>query len=132
MKNLNILKYDQEKDQNKLDNEKRKKVEIEDKKKKLQFMSKETGKRIERLEQYIMQTEVTLTEQKRMDHDLEAEITQNKIAIDEMQVELDKITNKLNDITADKYTISRECQKLNTITILKDLFPEVVIFKIIS
>lgn len=127
-KNLNVLRYDQENDQNKLDNEKRKKIDIEDKKKKLQFMLKETEKRMEQLEQYIIKTEVTLTEQKNMEHNLEADITQNKIAIEEMQVELDKITNKLNDITADKFTVSRECQKLNTITILKDLFPEVVIF----
>ncbi|XP_035731098.1 structural maintenance of chromosomes protein 1A-like isoform X1 [Vespa mandarinia] len=124
-KNLNLLKYEQENDQNKLDNEKRKKFEIEDKKKKLQFMLKEMEKRMERLEQYVMKTEVTLIEEKKMGHDLETEITQNKIAMEEMQMELDKITNKLNEITADKFAVSRECQKLNTITILKNLFPEV-------
>ncbi|KAL2743670.1 structural maintenance of chromosomes protein 1A-like [Vespula maculifrons] len=124
-KNLNVLRHDQENDQNKLDNEKRKKIEVEDKKKKLQFMLKETEKRLERLEQYVIKTEVTLTDQKNMEHNLETDITQNKIAIEEMKVELDKITNKLNDITIDKFTVSREYQKLNTITILKDLFPEV-------
>ncbi|XP_043503390.1 structural maintenance of chromosomes protein 1A-like [Polistes fuscatus] len=88
-------------------------------------MLKETEKRVELLEQYIITTEVILAEQKTLKHNLKDEIIQNNIIMEETQIELNRITNKLNAIQINKFAVSKECEKLKTIRVLKDLFPEV-------
>ncbi|KAK2579448.1 hypothetical protein KPH14_002655 [Odynerus spinipes] len=125
-KHLNCLKREQENDQYKLDNEKRKKQEMDDKKnRELQFRINQMENKIKSLEQYIMTTEITLTEQQKFKHILESGITQNRIIIEETQEELDRITKELNAFKVDKFAISRENKKLEINNILKSLFPEV-------
>ncbi|KAI4497511.1 hypothetical protein M0802_007522 [Mischocyttarus mexicanus] len=124
-KNLKLLKYDQENDQNKLDDKKQKKVELEDKKKRLEVLLNETEKRMERLENYIMTTEISLDEKITLKNNLDAELIENNVMMEEMQMKLDNITNKLNAIKVDKFASSKNEQKFKTIRILKDLFPGV-------
>jgi structural maintenance of chromosome 1 len=123
---LDSINREQKSDQDRLDNEGRKKTEIENKIKQKEHMLEEATKRIEKLEEHIRTSEAALEDQKKLRVDLQSDVGSSKDKIQELQRELENISEQLGDAKVDKHEVSRTKKKTEIVENFKRLFPGVV------
>lgn len=122
---LDSINREQKSDQDKLDNEGRKKTEIENKTKQKKHMRDEAMKRVEKLEEHIKTSEAALEEQKKLRSDLQSDVGTSKDKIQNLQRELENISEQLGDAKVDKHEVSRTKKKTEIVENFKKLFPGV-------
>lgn len=123
---LDSINREQKSDQDRLDNEGRKKTEIENKIKQKEHMLEEATKRIEKLEDHIRTSEAALEDQKKLRGDLQSDVGSSKDRISELQRDLENISEQLGDAKVDKHEVSRTKKKTEIVENFKRLFPGVV------
>lgn len=122
---LDSINREQKSDQDRLDNEGRKKTEIENKHKQKGHMRDEALKRVEKLEEHIKTSEAALEDQKKLRADLQADVGTSKDKIQNLQRELESISEQLGDAKVDKHEVSRTKKKTEIVENFKRLFPGV-------
>lgn len=122
---LDSINREQKSDQDKLDNEGRKKTEIENKHKQKGHMRDEALKRVEKLEEHIKTSEAALEDQKKLRADLQSDVGTSKDKIQNLQRELESISEQLGDAKVDKHEVSRTKKKTEIVENFKRLFPGV-------
>ncbi|KAG5343958.1 SMC1A protein, partial [Acromyrmex heyeri] len=122
---LDSINREQKSDQDKLDNEGRKKTEIENKHKQKGHMRDEALKRVEKLEEHIKTSEAALEDQKKLRADLQSDVGTSKDKIQNLQRELENISEQLGDAKVDKHEVSRNKKKTEIVENFKRLFPGV-------
>ncbi|XP_076763199.1 structural maintenance of chromosomes 1 [Xylocopa sonorina] len=122
---LDSINREQKSDQDRLDNEGRKKTEIENKHKQKGHMRDEALKRVEKLEEHIRTSEASLEDQKKMRADLQSDVGTSKDKIQNLQRELESISEQLGDAKVDKHEVSRTKKKTEIVENFKRLFPGV-------
>ncbi|XP_051155840.1 structural maintenance of chromosomes protein 1A [Leptopilina boulardi] len=122
---LDSINREQKSDQDKLDNEGRKKTEIENKIKQKRHMRDEAMKRVEKLEEHIKTSEAALDDQKKLRTDLQSDVGTSKDKIQNLQRELENISEQLGDAKVDKHEVSRTKKKTEIVENFKKLFPGV-------
>ncbi|XP_078037969.1 structural maintenance of chromosomes 1 [Augochlora pura] len=122
---LDSINREQKSDQDRLDNEGRKKTEIENKHKQKGHMRDEALKRVEKLEEHIRTSEAALEDQKKLRADLQSDVGISKDKIQNLQRELESISEQLGDAKVDKHEVSRTKKKTEIVENFKRLFPGV-------
>ncbi|NP_001152812.1 structural maintenance of chromosomes 1A isoform X1 [Nasonia vitripennis] len=122
---LDSINREQKSDQDRLDNEGRKKTDIENKIKQKEHMLEDATKRIEKLEEHIRTSEAALEDQKKLRQDLQSDVGTSKDRIQELQRELENISEQLGDAKVDKHEVSRTKKKTEIVENFKRLFPGV-------
>ncbi|XP_029158275.1 structural maintenance of chromosomes protein 1A [Nylanderia fulva] len=122
---LDSINREQKSDQDRLDNEGRKKTEIENKHKQKGHMRDDALKRIEKLEEHIKTSEAALEDQKKLRADLQSDVGTSKDKIQNLQRELESISEQLGDAKVDKHEVSRTKKKTEIVENFKRLFPGV-------
>ncbi|XP_043260153.1 structural maintenance of chromosomes protein 1A isoform X2 [Colletes gigas] len=122
---LDSINREQKSDQDRLDNEGRKKTEIENKHKQKGHMRDEALKRVEKLEEHIRSSEAALEDQKKLRADLQSDVGTSKDKIQNIQRELESISEQLGDAKVDKHEVSRTKKKTEIVENFKRLFPGV-------
>ncbi|XP_066593968.1 structural maintenance of chromosomes protein 1A isoform X2 [Prorops nasuta] len=122
---LDSINREQKSDQDRLDNEGRKKTEIENKHKQKGHMRDEAVKRVEKLEEHIRTSEAALEDQKKLRADLQSDVGTSKDKIQNLQRELENISEQLGDAKVDKHEVSRTKKKTEIVENFKRLFPGV-------
>lgn len=125
---LDSINREQKSDQDRLDNEGRKKTDIENKTKQKGHMRDEAQKRVEKLEEHIRTSEAALEDQKKLRTDLQSDVGSSKDKIQNIQRELENISEQLGDAKVDKHEVSRTKKKTEIVENFKRLFPGVVSF----
>ncbi|XP_076297753.1 structural maintenance of chromosomes 1 [Lasioglossum baleicum] len=122
---LDSINREQKSDQDRLDNEGRKKTEIENKHKQKGHMQDEATKRVEKLGEHIKTSEAALEDQKKLRSDLQSDVGISKDKIQNLQRELESISEQLGDAKVDKHEVSRTKKKTEIVENFKRLFPGV-------
>ncbi|XP_032683016.1 structural maintenance of chromosomes protein 1A [Odontomachus brunneus] len=122
---LDSINREQKSDQDRLDNEGRKKTEIENKHKQKGHMRDEALKRVEKLEEHIRTSEAALEDQKKLRADLQSDVGTSKDKVQNLQRELESISEQLGDAKVDKHEVSRTKKKTEIVENFKRLFPGV-------
>ncbi|XP_034936971.1 structural maintenance of chromosomes protein 1A [Chelonus insularis] len=122
---LDSINREQKSDQDRLDNESRKKTEIENKLKQKGHMRDEALKRIEKLEEHIKTSEAALEDQKKLRADLQMDVGSSKDTVQRLQRELENISEQLGDAKVDKHEVARTKKKTEIVENFKRLFPGV-------
>ncbi|XP_008558703.1 structural maintenance of chromosomes protein 1A [Microplitis demolitor] len=122
---LDSINREQKSDQDRLDNESRKRTEIENKLKQKGHMRDEALKRVEKLEEHIKTSEAALEEQKKLRADLQNDVGSSKDTIQRLQRELENISEQLGDAKVDKHEVARTKKKTEIVENFKRLFPGV-------
>ncbi|EFN88816.1 structural maintenance of chromosomes protein 1A [Harpegnathos saltator] len=122
---LDSINREQKSDQDRLDNEGRKKTEIENKHKQKGHMRDEALKRVEKLEEHIKTSEAALEDQKKLRADLQSDVGTSKDKVQNLQRELESISEQLGDAKVDKHEVSRTKKKTEIVENFKRLFPGV-------
>ncbi|CAK9820573.1 Structural maintenance of chromosomes protein 1A [Anthophora plagiata] len=122
---LDSINREQKSDQDRLDNEGRKKTDIENKHKQKGHMRDEALKRVEKLEEHIRTSEAALEDQKKLRADLQSDVGTSKDKIQNLQRELESISEQLGDAKVDKHEVSRTKKKTEIVENFKRLFPGV-------
>merc|ERR1719215_1567590 len=122
---LDSINREQKSDQDRLDNELRKKLDIEGKLKSKGHELEEAQKRKSKLEDHIRASEAALDEQKRTMQELNGDVGSSKDRIAELQAQLEEVTNELGDARVDKHEDNRRKKKQEIVENFKRLFPGV-------
>lgn len=130
MNQINSLIRDQEVDRDRLDNENRRKQELEDKVKQTALMKENMKIRLRKLQNIIAESRVMLTEKATKKKELDDKITETNNKSLSLKNDIAQILEALNDVDVNNYTISWQKKKIETIKILKQLFPGVVVYLI--
>jgi len=122
---LDSINREQKSDQDRLDNELRKKLDIEGKLKSKGHELEEAQKRKSKLEDHIRASEAALDEQKRTMQELNGDVGSSKDRIAELQAQLEEVTNELGDARVDKHEDNRRKKKQEIVENFKRLYPGV-------
>merc|ERR1719242_592932 len=125
MSDLDSINREHKGDQDKLDNENRKKVDVENKMKNKSHELEEAQKRLDKLNDHIRASESQLDEQKKLLQDLDCDVGSSKSKIDELTAALDEVTSELGDARVDKHEDNRRKKKQEIVENFKRLFPGV-------
>merc|ERR1712038_617595 len=112
-------------DQDKLDNENRKKMDVENKMKNKGHEHEEGQKRLDKLNDHIRASETQLDEQKKLLSDLNGDVGSSKSRIDELTASLEEVTSELGDARVDKHEETRRKKKQEIVENFKRVFPGV-------
>lgn len=91
-------------------------------------MRDEALKRVEKLEEHIRTSEAALEDQKKLRADLQSDVGTSKDKIQNLQRELESISEQLGDAKVDKHEVSRTKKKTEIVENFKRLFPGVVCY----
>merc|ERR1719193_464917 len=125
MSELDSINREHKFDQDRLDNEHRKKLDIESKLKNKGHELEESQKRLTKLEDHIRASEVALEEQKKTLAELNGDVGSSKDRIFELQAQLEEVTNELGDARVDKHEDNRRKKKQEIVENFKRLYPGV-------
>merc|ERR1719242_721431 len=125
MSDLDSINREHKGDQDKLDNENRKKVDVENKMKNKSHEQEEGKKRLDKLNDHIRASESQLDEQRKLLQDLDCDVGSSKSKIDELTAALDEVTSELGDARVDKHEDNRRKKKQEIVENFKRLFPGV-------
>ena len=125
MSELDSINREHKGDQDKLDNENRKKLDVENKVKNKSHELEEGQKRLEKLQDHIRASEAQLEEQKKLLSDLDCDVGSSRSRIDELTASLEEVTNELGDARVDKHEDNRRKKKQEIVENFKRLFPGV-------
>merc|ERR1719394_1445408 len=125
MSELDSINREHKGDQDKLDNENRKKLDVENKVKNKSHELEEGQKRLDKLNDHIRASESQLDEQKKLLSDLDGDVGSSKDRIEELTASLEEVTNELGDARVDKHEDNRRKKKQEIVENFKRLFPGV-------
>merc|ERR1712142_1451055 len=125
MSDLDSINREHKSDQDRLDNEMRKKLDVESKMKNKGHELEESQKRLEKLNDHIKASETQLEEQKKLYEELNVDVGSSKDRIKELTEGLDEVTTELGDARVDKHEDNRRKKKQEIVENFKRLFPGV-------
>ena len=125
MAELDSINREHKSDQDRLDNEHRKKLDIESKLKNKGHEMEEAQKRLTKLEDHIRASESALEDQKKTMSELNVDVGSSKERIAEVQAQLEEVTVELGDARVDKHEDNRRKKKQEIVENFKRLFPGV-------
>merc|ERR1719268_346089 len=125
MSDLDSINREHKSDQDRLDNEMRKKLDVESKMKNKGHELEESQKRLEKLNDHIKASETQLEEQKKLYEELNVDVGSSKDRIKELTDALDEVTTELGDARVDKHEDNRRKKKQEIVENFKRLFPGV-------
>ncbi|XP_037091511.1 structural maintenance of chromosomes protein 1A-like [Pollicipes pollicipes] len=125
LQDLDSVNREQKSDQDRLDNELRKKQEVENRLKTKGHELEDAQKRIEKLVEHIRSSESSLEEQRRLREELQSEVGSSKNQITDLQSKLESVTEQLGDARVDKHEEARRKKKQEIVENFKRLFPGV-------
>ena len=125
MSELDTINREHRGDQDKLDNENRKKLDVESKLKNKGHEQEEGKKRLDKLNDHIRASETQLEEQKKLLADLSEGQGSSKSRIDDLTAALEEVTSELGDARVDKHEDNRRKKKQEIVENFKRLFPGV-------
>ncbi|XP_046994754.1 structural maintenance of chromosomes protein 1A isoform X1 [Schistocerca americana] len=125
LQQLDSVNREQKSDQDRLDNEYRKKAEIENRLRQKGHEKDEAQKRIEKLAEHIKTSESALEDQRRLREDLQSDVGTSKERVQELQKELESVVEQLGDARVDKHEDSRRKKKQEIVENFKRLYPGV-------
>merc|ERR1719394_687766 len=125
MSELDSINREHKGDQDRLDNENRKKMDVESKIKNKSHELEEGQKRLDKLNDHIRASESQLDEQKKLLSDLDGDVGSSKDRIEELTASLEEVTNELGDARVDKHEDNRRKKKQEIVENFKRLFPGV-------
>lgn len=125
LQQLDSVNREQKSDQDRLDNEYRKKAEIENRVHQKGHEKDEAQKRIEKLAEHIKTSESALEDQRRLREDLQSDVGTSKERVQELQKELESVVEQLGDARVDKHEDSRRKKKQEIVENFKRLYPGV-------
>merc|ERR1719438_268903 len=125
MSELDSINREHKGDQDKLDNENRKKMDVESKIKNKSHELEEGQKRLDKLNDHIRASESQLDEQKKIYDELNGDVGSSKDRIEELTASLDEVTAELGDARVDKHEDNRRKKKQEIVENFKRLFPGV-------
>ncbi|XP_069688454.1 structural maintenance of chromosomes protein 1A [Periplaneta americana] len=125
LQQLDSVNREQKSDQDRLDNEFRKKAELENRLRQKGHEKDEATKRIEKLAEHIKSSEAALEEQRRMREELQSDVGMSKERVLELQRELESVVEQLGDARVDKHEDSRRKKKQEIVENFKRLYPGV-------
>lgn len=128
VKQINSLMHDQQEDYDKLDNENRRKQELEDKAKKLRLMKENLETRLKKLQDLSAESKATLMERTTKIQELSQKITETKNQSLSLENDIVKISEELSEADIDNNIFSQLIKKNETIKMLKQIYPGVVSF----
>ncbi|XP_022082517.1 structural maintenance of chromosomes protein 1A-like [Acanthaster planci] len=119
---LDKLNRDQKSDQDRLENEKHRKSELQAKIRQKEHEREENQKRLEKLNEYIRTSEQAIKEQQRLRDSLESDVEGANDRINSINLELTNIVDQLGEAKVDKHENARSHKKAELIDNLKRLF----------
>merc|ERR1712066_936700 len=125
MSDLDSINREHKTDQDKLDNEMRKKLDVESKMKNKGHELEESQKRLDKLNDHIRASETQLEEQRKLFNELNVDVGSSKDRIREITEGLDEVTAELGDARVDKHEDNRRKKKQEIVENFKRLFPGV-------
>lgn len=125
LQELDSVNREQKSDQDRLDNETRKKNEIENLIRQKKNERDEAVKRIEKLNEHIRKNESSLEENVKIQSQLEKEVGSSRGRVDDLQRELESVVEQLGDARVDKHEDSRRRKKQEIVESFKRQFPGV-------
>ncbi|KAK3931183.1 Structural maintenance of chromosomes protein 1A [Frankliniella fusca] len=125
LQQLDSVNREQKSDQDRLDNEGRKRSEIENKMRQKGHEKDEALKRSQKLSEHIRVSEKALEEQLSLRTALTSDVGSSKEQVQSIQKELEQITEQLGDARVDKHEDSRRKKKQEIVENFKRLFPGV-------
>lgn len=125
LQQLDSVNREQKSDQDRLDNEGRKRSEIENKMRQKGHEKDEALKRSQKLSDHIRASEKALEEQQALRTALTSDVGSSKEQVTSIQKELENITEQLGDARVDKHEDSRRKKKQEIVENFKRLFPGV-------
>jgi len=124
VKQINSLMHDQQDHQDKLDNENRRKQELEDKIKQIRLTKENLEIRLQKLQDLSAESKATLMERTVKIQELNQKITETKDKSLSLENDIEKITKELSEADID----SRQIKKNETIKMLIQFHSGVVSF----
>lgn len=128
VKQINSLMRDQQGNHYKLDNKNRCKQELEDKVKQIRLMKENLETRLKKLQDLSAESKATLMEKTAKIEKLNQKITETKNKSLSLENDIVKISEELSEADIDNNTVSRLIKKNETIKMLKQTYPGVVLF----
>lgn len=128
VKQINSLMRDQQEDYDKLDNENRRKQELEDKAKKIRLTKENLETRLKKLQDLSAESKATLMERTTKIQELSQKITETKNQSLSLENDIIKISEELSETDIDNNIVSQLIKKNETIKMLKQIYPGVVSF----
>merc|ERR1719346_246722 len=112
MSDLDSINREHKSDQDKLDNEMRKKLDVESKMKNKGHELEESQKRLDKLNDHIRASEAQLDEQKKIYDELNGDVGSSKDRIKELTESLEEVTAELGDARVEKHEIVENFKRL--------------------
>lgn len=125
LQQLDSLTRDHKMDQDRLDNELRKRSDVDAHVRQKENELGESKGRTDKLEEYIRSSKQGIEEHRRLEAELSVEVEHAQSRIHEIQVELEKVMDQLGEAKVDKHESARALKKAELIETLKRLFPGV-------
>ncbi|KAK2718729.1 structural maintenance of chromosomes protein 1A-like [Artemia franciscana] len=125
LQNLEKVNREQKTDQDRLDNETRRRNDLQNRLVQKQHELAEAEKRLEKLVEHIRQYENSLVEQNRLRTELRSEVVDSRDKISSLEQELSAIGEQLGDARVDKHEDSRRRKKTEIVENFKRMFPGV-------
>ncbi|XP_018366242.1 PREDICTED: structural maintenance of chromosomes protein 1A-like [Trachymyrmex cornetzi] len=122
IKQIKSLMHDQQEDQAKLDNEYRRKEELEDKEKQIILKKVNLETRFTRLQDSSIKSKTTLMEKTAKIQELDKKITETRNKLLNLENDIVKITEELSEADIDKNSILHRNKKIETINMLKQIY----------
>ncbi|CAG0898742.1 unnamed protein product [Darwinula stevensoni] len=125
LQELDGINREQKSDQDRMDNELRKKTDIDNRLRQKAHQLEEAEKRLEKLNEHIRTSEAALEEQVHLKEELQRDVGSSKDRVAKVQVELEAVMEQLGDARIDKHEEGRRKKKQEIVENLKRLFPGV-------
>lgn len=125
LQELDSVNREQKADQDRLDNELRRKGEIENKHRQKGHERNEAMKRVDKLNEHIKSSEQALEEQRRLRAELQADVGECRGRAAELQAQLEEVAAALGDARVDKHEEARRRKKQEIVESFKRDIPGV-------
>merc|ERR1719189_1847621 len=125
MSELDSINREHKSDQDRLDNEMRKKQDVESKMKNKGHELEENQKRLDKLQDHIRASEAQLEEQRKIYDELNVDVGDSKEKIKKLTEDLEEVTSELGDARVDKHEDNRRKKKQEIVENFKRLYPGV-------
>ncbi|XP_006031721.2 structural maintenance of chromosomes protein 1B isoform X1 [Alligator sinensis] len=132
MQQLEKLQWEQKADQEKMALDQRKQKEIEESIKQVEEQIEDHKKRIEKLEEYTKACTDSLTEKRKQEETLTAEIENSRIRMAEVNEELNKLYDELQNARIDYHEGKRQQMRAEILESLKRLYPDSVFGRLLD
>ncbi|GBP76560.1 Structural maintenance of chromosomes protein 1A [Eumeta japonica] len=125
LQELDSVNREQKADQDRLDNELRRKGELENKHRQKGHERGEALKRVEKLNEHIKSSEQALEEQRRLRQELQADVGESRGRAASIQAQLEEVAAQLGDARVDKHEEARRRKKQEIVESFKREIPGV-------